>query len=293
MMNLAHWRLLVAIADMGNISRAADHVGITQSGASQAITQLESGLGLQVFVRSRKEVSVTALGEQVVEHARAMLSQLEAIRALANRSRGLSQGRIRLGSFPSVISTLLPALLRGFKQRHPGIEVVALEGTDEEVEDWLARDAIDLGVMLNPPPERHPLLLGRDRWMALLPSAHALARRASSQGIALSELAGQPFILATGGCSVNGQRLVQDAGLELTDVRVTVRDWTSASALVREGMGLALVPESTLPQDMRNLRAIPLAPLIHREFGLVRSVAGQKSTAVTAFWEQVAARDGA
>jgi DNA-binding transcriptional LysR family regulator len=92
---------------------------------------------------------------------------------------------------------------------------------------------------------------------------------------------------------VNGQRLVQDAGLELTDIRVAVRDWTSASTLVREGMGLALVPESTLPQDMRNLRAIPLVPLIHREFGLVRSVAGRKSAAVTAFWEQAASRDGA
>lgn len=289
MMNLAHWRLLVAIVDTGNVSKAAERVGITQSGASQAITQLEAALGIQVLVRSRKAVNVTALGEQVVEHARAMLARLEAIRTLADDSRGLSQARIRLGSFPSVISTLLPPLLRDFQQRHPGIEVMALEGTDEEVEDWLAQDAIDVGVVLNPTPERTALILGRDTWVALLPGAHQLARRSAEQGIGLSEICGQPFILATGGCKMNGQSLAQQVGLDLTDIRVTVRDWTSACALVREGMGVAVVPESTLPPDMRSLRALPLTPAIHREFGLVQSNAAQASPAVAALWEALQA----
>ncbi|MGB3437080.1 LysR family transcriptional regulator [Achromobacter sp.] len=285
MLNLGHWRLLVATADMGNISRAAERVGITQSGASQAIAQLEASLGIQVFTRSRKEVAATALGEQVIEHARAMLSHLESIRVLADDSKGLSQGRIRLGSFPSVISTLLPPLLHGFRQRHPGIEVVALEGTDEEVEDWLSRDAIDLGVVMNPAPQRQALILGRDRWMALLPNAHVFSRRASSQGVTLAELADEPFILATGGCSVNGLSLARQAGTELSNIRVTVRDWASACALVREGMGVAVVPESTLPPEMRQLRAVPLAPAIRREFGLVRSAAGRQAAAVGALWK--------
>lgn len=285
MFNLGHWRLLVATADTGNISRAAERVGITQSGASQAIAQLEAALGIQVFARSRKEVTVTALGEQVIDHARAMLSHLESIRALADDSKGLRQGRIRLGSFPSVISTLLPPLLHGFRQRHPGIEVVALEGTDEEVEDWLSSGAIDLGVVMNPAPPRQALILGRDRWMALLPGAHPYSRRASSRGIALAELADEPFILATGGCAVNGLSLARKAGLALSDIRVTVRDWASACALVREGMGVAVVPESTLPADMRQLRALPLAPATRREFGLVRSAAGLQSPAVGALWK--------
>jgi DNA-binding transcriptional LysR family regulator len=269
MLNLGHWRLLVATADTANISRAAERVGITQSGASQAIAQLEASLGLQVFTRSRKEVAVTALGEQ-------------------DDSQGLSQGRIRLGSFPSVISTLLPPLLHGFRLRHPGIEVVALEGTDEEVEDWLSRGAIDLGVVMNPATQRQALILGRDRWMALLPGMHALSRRASSRGVALAELADEPFILATGGCAVNGLSLARKAGLELNDIRVTVRDWASACALVREGMGVAVVPESTLPADMRQLRALPLSPAARREFGLVRSAAGRQSAAVGALWQHAA-----
>ena len=62
MMNLLHWRLLVAVADAGNISRAAEEIGMTQSGASQAIAQLESSLGFSVFIRERRYIGVTALG---------------------------------------------------------------------------------------------------------------------------------------------------------------------------------------------------------------------------------------
>jgi DNA-binding transcriptional LysR family regulator len=65
-------------------------------------------------------------------------------------------------------------------------------------------------------------------------------------------------------------------------VRVTVRDWASACVLVREGMGVALVPESTLPEEQRGLRVMPLVPTIYREFGLVCSEAGKSSRPVQA-----------
>ncbi|MFH4294592.1 LysR family transcriptional regulator substrate-binding protein, partial [Acinetobacter baumannii] len=74
-----------------------------------------------------------------------MLSQLNVIRELADRGRNVTRGRIRLASFPSVTSTLLPGLLRDVKRLHPGIDVVVLEGSDEEVEAWLAADTVELG----------------------------------------------------------------------------------------------------------------------------------------------------
>lgn len=261
MMNLLHWRLLVAVADASNITRAAEDVGMTQSGASQAIAQLEASLGFPVFTRERRHIGVTALGEQVIEQARKMLAQLNAIRALADESSGLSGGRIRLASFPSVTSTLLPGLLRDFKRLHPGIEVVVLEGTDEEVEEWLAADTVELGVVMNPAPGRTNVVLGQDTWVAVMPSGHQQERNSRACGITLEELAGQPFILATGGCVVNGKSLIEQAGLQLCDVRVKVRDWVSACMLVREGMGVTLVPESALPAELRGLCVMPVAPL--------------------------------
>lgn len=281
-MNLQHWRLLVAVADLSNVSRAAAQVGITQSGASQAIAQLEAALGIQVFARERRQLCVTALGERVVEQAREMLSRFDAIRMLAAEGSGLNSGRIRLASFPSVISTVLPPLVRAFQRRHPGIEVVALEGTDEEVEAWLLADTVELGVVMNPAPERRAVIIGQDAWVAVLPAGHRLGRRSSQGAISLAELVAEPFILATGGCAVNAQSLAQEAGLCLPDVRVTVRDWGSACVLVREELGVALVPESALPEDRRGLRVMQLAQPIQRAFGLVCSRAGSSSEAVQA-----------
>ncbi|MRW82506.1 LysR family transcriptional regulator [Pseudoduganella sp. FT26W] len=287
MMNLSHWRLLLAVADMRHISRAAQQVGISQSGASQAIAQIEAALGAKLFVRERREVAVTALGEQVMQHARAMLAQFDAIRALGDAAQGLNAGRIRLATFPSVLATVLPGLLSAFKRRHPGIDVVALEGSDEEVEAWLAEDTIELGVVLNPAPQRQAVIIGRDAWVALLPAQHPLGRRSSEQGVALCELADEPFVLATGGCNVHAQSLAMQAGVTLSDVRVTVRDLASAAVLVREGLGVSVVPESALPSDQRGLRVMQLQPRAYREFGLVCSQAGRESAAVQAFLREL------
>ncbi|WFF42039.1 LysR family transcriptional regulator [Salinicola endophyticus] len=287
MMNLSHWRLIVAVADTGTVSQGAARVGMTQSAASQAIAQVEKTLGSPLFTRLHREVILTAFGESVVDHARDMLTSLKAIRALADTRQGIGSGRLRLGSFPSIISRWLPTLLSTFRQRHPGVEIVLLEGSDEEVETWLADRTIDLGVVLNPTPDRRPLILGRDAWVALLPHSHPLARRTSVQGVELSELVTQPYIHASGGCRVNGQSLAEARGLTFEDVRVTVRDWASACALVREYMGIAIVPESVLPEDRKGLRIQPLQPRMERCFGLVAATTVESAPALHTFWQHV------
>lgn len=284
MMNLSHWRLLLAVAAHENLTRAAAQVGITQSAASQAITQLEKSLGVTLMHRSRSAISLTDIGRQVVQQAQQMLDNLETIRLLANNARGLNQGSIRLGCFPSVVSVLLPDMLKQFAHDFPGVSISVVEGSDEEVEGWLSRAEVDLGVVLNPQPARAAIELGQDRWMALMPAQHLLARR-HRVAITAHELHQQPFILATGGCKVNGESLMHAAGLQLTDVRIRVRDWASAYALVKEGMGVALVPESTLPATLPGVFAIPIEPLTVRRFGLVRAAGGDASPALEAFWD--------
>lgn len=108
---------------------------------------------------------------------------------------------------------------------------------------WLEAGSIDLGVILNPRRDSDAVLIGQDAWVAVLPLAHRLGRR---ETISLADL--EPFVLATGGCHVHARTLAEAADLALTDVRMEVRDWASAIALVREGVGVSLVPESTLPE---------------------------------------------
>ncbi|NWA08175.1 LysR family transcriptional regulator [Pseudomonas gingeri] len=287
MMNLMHWRLLVAVLDTGTISRAAEQVGMTQSAASQALAAMEEGLGAQLFVREARQAVPTAVGLQVLEEARLMLGSLQKIRQQVDRARGLTHGTLRLASFPMVLSTLLPPLLRRFRQRHPGIELVALEVSDHEVESMLASELVDVGVVLNPEPGRAARELGRDSWVAVVSIEHHLAARGVDGCVSLAELVAEPFVLATGGCTVNARSIAAEIGLRLEDIRVEVREWNSAFALVRENLGVSLVPELTLPKERKGLRILRLEPPIERRFALVASVAGTNSAAVTALFDML------
>lgn len=288
MMNLTHWRMVVAVADTGNITRAAERVGMTQSGASQALALIEETLGVQLFNRENRQTLPTAIGLPVIEHARTMLGALENIRSSVDAAKGIQRGTIRLASFPMVLATFLPPLLRQFKRLYPGIEVVALEVSDDEVEALLDAGLVDVGVVLNPPSERNASHLGRDAWMAVVPGGHPLARRSNEVGITLAELAQEPFVLATGGCSTNARSLAADAGLQLRDVRVEVREWSSAFTLVRENIGVTLVPELTLPTHRQGLRVLPVHPRIEREFALVVAPTREPSAAVQALLNMLA-----
>lgn len=291
MMNLTHWRLVLAVVDAGNITHAAAQVGMTQSGASQAIAQLEDTLGAPLFTRERRQTVPTALGLRVADEARAMLGALHRIQAFSREARGAAGGTLRLASFPMVFSTVLPPVLRRFRQLHPEIDVVSLEATDDEVETLLAAGAVDVGIVLNAAPGRPVCPLGQDEWMAVLPAAHPLARAGSA--IALAELAVQPFVLATGGCSVHAQSLAADAGLVITDVRASVRDWASAFALVRDGLGVTLVPALTLPESRRGLRVMRLASPLYRSFSLAASTRAADGAPVRALFAMLQRDDRA
>lgn len=282
MMNLMHWRLMLAVADAGNITHAAAEVGMTQSGASQAIANLEDMLGAPLFTRERRQTLPTALGLRVADEARTMLDALGRIQSIAQDARGVARSTLRLASFPMVFSTILPPVLRRFRQLHPAFEVVSLEASDDEVEALLAAGAVDAGVVLNPAPDRHVCPLGQDEWMAVLPAAHPLAR--AGNAIDLAELAAQPFVLATGGCSVHAQSVAQDAGIAIADVRATVQDWSSAFTLVREGLGVSLVPALTLPDNRRGLRVLRLATPLFRSFALATSAQSADSAPVLALF---------
>jgi DNA-binding transcriptional LysR family regulator len=287
MMNLMHWRMVVAVADTGNITRAAERVGMTQSGASQALALIEETLGVQLFTRENRQTLPTAIGLPVIEQARTMLGALQAIRSTVEAAKGVERGTIRLASFPMVLATFLPPLLRQFNRLYPGIEVVALEVSDDEVETLLGAGLVDVGVVLNPSPGRKASPLGRDAWMAVLPGGHPLARRTHEEGVSLDELSKQPFVLATGGCSTNARSLAANAGLQLQDVRVEVREWSSAFTLVRENIGVSLVPEMTLPGNRQGLRVVPVLPRIDREFALVVAANKPPSAAVQALLDML------
>ncbi|UTH75993.1 LysR family transcriptional regulator [Chromobacterium sp. IIBBL 290-4] len=290
MMNLLHWRLLLAVEECGTVTAAAERQGMTQSGASQAIRQMEEALGIVLFVRDRRQTLPTALGQQVLRKARAMLAELDGIRSLADEGRGLLSGRVTVAGFPSLFARLLARKLDQFRLRHPGLEVLWLDGSDEEIEHWLACGQVDIGVVLNPAAARPTQQLGEDTWLAVLPNSHRLARRHAGQPVYAHELANEPFIVATGGCRLHGESVLEAMGARLNDVRMRVRDWGSALEMARGGLGATVMPASVLPDPCPGVRAFALADAPPRRFALACSAAGAASPQAKALLDWLSER---
>jgi DNA-binding transcriptional LysR family regulator len=291
-MNITQIRSLIAIAETGSFTAAAHRMGITQSAMSQAMAGLEENLAVKLLVRQSGGVCLTAFGERMLDHARRAMTHLNAIQTEAAIEAGQPPMSLRLAAFASVYSTILPRLIARFRGLHPDITLTLLESDDSEIENLLAAGHVDLGVVLNPAPEDNALLLGQDEWMAIFPRSHHLARR---QSVSLADLAGQPFVLATGGCQIHAQSLLADAGLTLSDIRIRVRDWSSAIALVGAGEGIGLVPESALQgQDrmtgQKSLATARLDPGLYRQFGLRAPLPDEMSHAARLFWNMAERR---
>src|SRR5215213_2428773 len=190
-MTEAQLRVLVAVADTGGFSPAAQRLSMSQPGVSRAVAALEAELGTPLLLRRGSRAAPTPAGERVLLHAREMLARAEAIRQEAAAGSGDATGRVRLGSFASVSAQLLPGILATLRQRHPGVEVTLFEGHDEEVLGWIRERAVDVGVVGRAAPDLHVQPLASDELMAVLPAEHPLA---AEPAVTLEALAAEPFV---------------------------------------------------------------------------------------------------
>lgn len=282
-MNFSQLQLLDAIDRIRSITTAAETIGMTQSAASHALANLEAELGVCLVERGRGGVSVTEAGKRILLHAREILRRVENIRQEAAAARGLSVGKVRIGTFPSISAQILPGALRDFKTQYPNIEVVLFEGTDNEVLEWIVNGVVDAGFTTQMAQGVESIEVARDEMFVVLPDHHSLIDRRSLQ---LTDLASECFIMPKSGCEALIRPLFQQAKVPLV-VQYEVSDVNTMLAMVKEGLGITIVPAMCLPQTFRGAAVIPLAPAFYRCLSLsVRSYAAT-SPAVRTFIEHI------
>lgn len=137
---------LIAVADHRSFTEAALELEMSQSAVSNAISALESTLGIVLFSRGRHGADLTPIGENVLAHARKIIQSEEQIFKEANLARSLQVGKVRLSSIRSAATHLLPGIIARFQQQFPGIIISVVEQFDEEsVEDDLRKGRADIG----------------------------------------------------------------------------------------------------------------------------------------------------
>ena len=278
-------RCLAAVVETGGFTAAATALHLTQSAVSQAIAALEAGLGLPLLVRGKDRVVPTKNGTMAHREALAALAALDRLAACGGRNADLAGARLRIGGVQSATIRLLPHWLKPFQARYPKVAVTLREGTDGEVRDWVLAGAVDLGVTSRSHAGLDRQAVAEDEYVVVVPAGDPLAGR---DRVALAALDGRPMILSGGGCETMIEELLAAAD-SAPDIRFMVRDNTTLAAMVREGLGLTIMPELALPDDRAGLAIIRLDPMLHRTLWCV-SRPGALDAAGQAFLDHVPLR---
>ncbi|MFF9021964.1 transcriptional regulator CynR [Streptomyces eurythermus] len=145
-LELRHLRYLLAVAENGTFTRAAEELHISQPTLSQQIKQLERLLGAQLLDRTGRSVRLTDAGEAYAHHARRALRDLAAAERAVHDVRDLTRGHLRLAVTPTFTAYLTGPLTAELHSRHPGITLTLREMTQDRIEAGLLADEIDLGI---------------------------------------------------------------------------------------------------------------------------------------------------
>src|SRR5919109_4345305 len=205
MLDVRRMRVLREVAVRGSFSAAADALSFTQSAISQQIAALEREAGAVLVQRSARGVRLTEAGGAVVRHAEAIMARLAEAEAELEAIAGLRGGRLRMASFESAGSTLMPLAIAAFREQHPAVELSMSLSEPEDCVPLLRSGDLDLAIVFESAVveaddgiQRVHLL--EDPMYLALPRDHPLAHR---RRIRLADLAGEPWVAGSADCECN------------------------------------------------------------------------------------------
>jgi DNA-binding transcriptional LysR family regulator len=256
-MNISQLAILVAIAESGSFSDAALKLEISQSAVSRAIAALESELGVPLLVRGRFGAKLTHIGEQILPHAHQMLELRECIDYEVNLAKGLYNSRLRIASFRSAATHLLPAKIAEFSRRFPRVEVTLIELDPAGVEQALREGQCDLGLVPLPRSEEFVTWeIARDEYVVLLPAATAPL----PETLTWDMLANYAFILFNYAECTSAVRNHWAQWGQSLKVAYMVKEDSTIVSMVAQGLGAAILPRLAalpIPEGVQ-VRSLPI-----------------------------------
>jgi DNA-binding transcriptional LysR family regulator len=262
-MELRHLLALVAVAETGTFSRAADRLGYTQSAVSQQIGSLERIVGTLLFERpgGPRPVRLTTAGEMLMTHARAVLARVDSAAADLRALASGAQGELRVGTLPSVGTKVLPRLLAKFRNDWPGIETVLRESRDcVDLIRAVESGEIDVTFIDIGPHETGPLEV---RWLLDDPMvflAPAGSPEAGRRVVSIADVADLPMI----GTRNPGCRQIIDDTFRQAPIQPNYvfrsDDHPTIQGLIGSGLAYSVLPLLTVDENDSSVVVIPIRP---------------------------------
>ncbi len=278
-MDVRQLEALLAVADEGSFTAAADRLRTVQSNVSERIRQLENELGVQLLVRGRGGTVPTEFGDRVIARARAIRSEFEALHKDVSMLQGLETGHATLGVVGTVSRLLVPALVAEMRRVAPGLSLRLTEGASERLVAEVASRQLASAVVTEPVSDPHLVVehLRDEELVALVPDSY---EHASNTPIALRTIAREALILPPEGNPLRDE-IDSAARAEHVALRVPieVEGVRLIADLVVAGAGISILPETAVPGDQTGLRWLRIARMPPRRLGLITARGVQLSLA--------------
>ncbi|MDB5983995.1 MAG: LysR family transcriptional regulator [Pseudomonas sp.] len=265
MMTLRQIRHFIAVAETGSISAAAQAVFISQSTLTLAIQQLEQEIGVCLFNRHAKGMTLTHQGHQFLRQAHLILATVDNAKRSLQQSTDQVAGQLIIGVTSLVAGYYLADLLTRFQRAYPNVAIRVMEDERPYIEHLLVSGEIDVGVLiLSNLEDRHALqteVLTHSPHRLWLPAQHPLLEHDS---INLADVAREPLIqLNVDEMDMNAQRMWSHAGLQ-PHITLRTASTEAVRSLVAAGLGVSIQPDMTYrPWSLEGdiIEARPLADL--------------------------------
>ncbi|MFC4907432.1 LysR family transcriptional regulator [Actinomadura gamaensis] len=258
-MELQQMRYVVAVAETGNFTRAAEQCLVVQSALSHQIARLERELGARLFDRTSRRVRLTPAGEAFLPAARQSLDAAERARAEVAAASGEIRGQLVIGAIPTVTAIDLPGVLERFHARHPRVRISLRSGASEKLVERVRLGTLDvafLGIPVNQRPKGvHGRALARGELVAVTAAGHPLADR---ERVSLRDLSDELFVDFPPGSAARAQTdeafaaagVRREVAFEISTVDFMIR-------LIRQGLGIGLMPASFV-SELADVAVLPI-----------------------------------
>lgn len=272
-MELHQLRYLVAVADHGSFTAAAEALHVAQSGVSAQVAKLERELGHRLLERGARTVAVTPEGAELLPYARAALAAVSTVRTVADELTGVVRGHVRLGT---VIGCTIPGYLAGFaafRAAHPAVTVDVAEGDSADLVAELVAGTLDVALVAHAralPPALTAHRLIREPLTVVVPDGHHWAGRES---VACADLAGATVLCLPHGTGVRAALdITCAADRTVVDPAVQAHSPDALLALAAHGAGVAVLTAS-MASGRPGLTTVPLARSARTELSLAMRAA--------------------
>ncbi|NOH69997.1 LysR family transcriptional regulator [Vibrio pectenicida] len=180
-MDTRHLKHFVAVAELKHFTQAARELHIAQPALSMSIKKFEQQLGVELFRRDDRHVSLTNEGRVLYQHAKRVLQQIDDAKLAINELKGLEKGEVRLGAPSMMGSYFFPQVLMAFKAHYPNLKITLVDAGARSIRQMLLEGELDIGVIdgQNVPEDLETDYLSEEEMVAVVGSEHYIANRES------------------------------------------------------------------------------------------------------------------